>query len=67
MIGENGVRLSGGQRQRIGLARSLFLNPDLIILDEANSALDSATEKEIMEDILSLSSKTILFSTHKSR
>ena len=65
MIGENGVRLSGGQRQRIGLARSLFLNPDLIILDEATSALDSETEKKIMEDILSLSSKTILFSTHK--
>ena len=65
MIGENGVRLSGGQRQRIGLARSLFLDPELIILDEATSALDSVTEKKIMEDILSLSSKTILFSTHK--
>jgi len=65
MIGENGVRLSGGQRQRIGLARSLFLNPDIIILDEATSALDITTEKQIMDDILSLSSKTILFSTHK--
>tara|TARA_Y100000588_G_scaffold207594_1_gene221427 strand:- start:12797 stop:14569 length:1773 start_codon:yes stop_codon:yes gene_type:complete len=67
MIGENGVRLSGGQRQRIGLARSLFLNPDIIILDEATSALDSSTEKQIMEDILSLDSKTIIFSTHKLR
>lgn len=64
-IGENGIRLSGGQRQRIGLARSLFINPNIIILDEATSSLDSNNEKKIIEDILSLTSKTILFSTHR--
>ncbi len=53
-VGEDGVRLSGGQRQRIGLARALYSDCDVLVLDEATNALDNATELAVVDELLSL-------------
>lgn len=66
VVGENGVRLSGGQRQRIGLARALYLNRPILVLDESTSALDVATEKKVMESIAKMAGeKTIIIIAHR--
>ncbi len=65
-VGERGIRLSGGQRQRIGIARALYHDPAVLVLDEATSSLDTATETDVMQAIMSLrGNKTILIVAHR--
>jgi ABC-type multidrug transport system fused ATPase/permease subunit len=67
VVGERGVRLSGGQRQRIGIARALYHRPSILVLDEATSSLDAATEGEVMEAINAMhGDKTILVISHRA-
>ena len=66
IVGERGVKLSGGQIQRIGIARELYLKPELLVFDEATSALDQKTELEFLDCLESLRrNKTIIFVSHR--
>ena len=65
IIGEGGQKISGGQRQRIGIARALYQEPKLLILDESTNALDSETESKFINDILILKNKiSLIFISH---
>ncbi len=64
-VGEKGIRLSGGQKQRIGIARALYRNSRIVILDEPSNALDSNTEKLVIEKLNNLGSEiTIIMISH---
>ncbi len=66
VVGERGVRLSGGQRQRLGIARALYVRPTVLILDEATSNLDTATEQRIVDTLAELRRElTMVIVTHR--
>lgn len=66
VISERGQGLSEGQIQRIAIARALLFNAPIILLDEATSALDEVTESQLLNNIRTLTDKTILFITHRN-
>ncbi|MFD0590458.1 ABC transporter ATP-binding protein [Paenibacillus sp. GCM10027627] len=66
MVGEKGVALSGGQKQRVSIARALIADPEMLMLDDALSAVDAKTEAEIIEGIRTeRAGKTTLITTHR--
>lgn len=66
LVGEKGVALSGGQKQRVALARALIANPEILILDDAMSAVDARTEARIIENIRrERAGRTTMIVTHR--
>lgn len=66
LLGERGAGLSEGQMQRIAIARAVFSGSPILLLDESTSALDETTEKKLLENIRSLTDKTVIIVTHRN-
>jgi ATP-binding cassette subfamily C protein len=65
LLGEKGSKLSGGQKQRLGIARTLYLKPDILVLDEATNALDSQTQSDLLNSLLKKKPDlTVIFISH---
>jgi ATP-binding cassette subfamily C protein len=68
VVGNRGIKVSGGQKQRIGIARALYHNPKILILDEATSSLDTINERKIMEEIYNTTRNiTLIVVTHRHK
>jgi ATP-binding cassette subfamily C protein len=68
VVGNRGIKVSGGQKQRIGIARALYHNPKILILDEATSSLDTINERKIMEEIYNTAENiTLIVVTHRHK
>ena len=66
IVGNRGVKVSGGQKQRIGIARALYNNPKVLVLDEATSSLDTENERQIMDEVyVSSKDRTLIIITHR--
>ena len=65
LLGERGTGLSEGQMQRIAIARAIFSESPVLILDEATSSLDAATEKKLLENLRQMTDKTVIIVTHR--
>ncbi|HOH46919.1 MAG TPA: ATP-binding cassette domain-containing protein, partial [Candidatus Cloacimonadota bacterium] len=66
MVGERGITLSGGQKQRVAIARALLTDPQILILDDALSAVDTKTERHILENLITLRRcKTTIIIAHR--
>ena len=67
LLGERGMGLSEGQTQRIAIARAVFSDSPVLILDEATSSLDADTEKKLLENLRNLTDKTVIIVTHRPK
>ena len=66
LVGERGASLSGGQRQRIGIARALYRDAPILVLDEATNELDLVTEARILQGLRELGRRTLIFVSHRA-
>ena len=67
LLGERGTGLSEGQMQRIAVARAIFSESPVLLLDEATSSLDENTEKHLLENLRTMTDKTVIIITHRPK
>ena len=65
LLGERGAGLSEGQMQRLAIARAIFADCPILLLDEATSALDDKTERRLLDNLKSMTDKTVIIVTHR--